>query len=427
MKRIVVYAGTRNLYPAMKTAVNSLLKNNHVDRVVLLIEDDEFPFHMPGNVVTMNVSGQTYFPEDGANTANRWTYMCLMRCVLTKLLPDEHRVLWLDCDTIVDGDISELFEMDMQGNYFAGCREHIKGDYINAGVLLMDLDAIRRDDIDNVLVCVLNHQKLELPDQDAINDVAKGHILFIDSKFNVCPFTEPPEKQLIIHYAARIRFDHDPLYRKYSDEKFALRTLIAVPTYGAVDPDFMKSFIDMQNPEGTTYTIIKNSLIYNARNTIAQEAIRHGFDRVLWLDSDMMFAPDTLLKLAEDMDTGLDYVSALYFQRTFPTKPVVYSDIWYGVTNNEAFAGAKNITEYPDGLFEIAGSGFGCVLTSTLLLKTLVDRYGAPFTPMMGLGEDLAFCWRAKQNGYKMYCDSRIKCGHIGTTLYNEEVWKGQG
>ena len=110
--------------------------------------------------------------------------------------------------------------------------------------------------------------------------------------------------------------------------------------------------------------------------------------------------------------------------RTSPTKPVIYSDVWYKITQNEASAGANNLEKYPDGVFEIGASGFGCVMTSVLMLKKLVERYGSPFTPMMGLGEDLAFCWRAKQNGYRLFCDSRIKCGHIGTMEYNEDLYK---
>ena len=57
-------------------------------------------------------------------------------------------------------------------------------------------------------------------------------------------------------------------------------------------------------------------------------------------------------------------------------------------------------------------------MTSVELLKKLVDKYGAPFTPMMGLGEDLSFCLRVTATGSKMYCDSRIMCGHIGQKVY---------
>ena len=59
--KVVLYAGTRNVYEQMYTSLKSLLWNTPVDRVYLLIEDDEFPFELPENVHPMNVSGQDYF------------------------------------------------------------------------------------------------------------------------------------------------------------------------------------------------------------------------------------------------------------------------------------------------------------------------------------------------------------------------------
>ena len=200
-----------------------------------------------------------------------------------------------------------------------------------------------------------------------------------------------------------------------------VKTLIAVPCFDMVHADFMRCLVQMDKDENTTLAVLKNSLIYNARNTIAKNAILYGFDRVLWLDSDITFEKDLLERLSEDMDTGLDYVSGVYAMRVKNGKPVVYSDVWYKIEDNEAFSGATNVLDIPESLFEIAGSGFGCVMISVSLLKKLVDLYGAPFTPMMGLGEDLAFCWRVKQNGGKMYCDGRIRCGHIGQNVYGVE------
>ena len=429
MRRVAVYAGTRNLYKEMRTAVVSLLTNNQMDRVYLLIEDDAFPYEMPENVLAVNVSKQKFFPEDGPNYKSKWTYMAMIRIALSKMFPREKRMLWLDCDTIVDADISELFDMDMDENYFAGVKEHRKSrdgkSYINTGVLLMNLEQIRWDRLDDKLISVLNSKKLELPDQDAINMLARGRIIFIDSKYNVCPFTRPPEEMKIYHFAAREIFDNDPLYKKYSlDKTGPTRILIAVPCFDMVNTDFMKSLLDLEKTEGTSYTVIKNSLIYNARNLIAQNAIRHGFDRVLWLDSDIVCEPDALIRLSEDLDNGYDFVSGLYFMRSMPTKPVIYSEIIYEVRENEATTGAKNVLDYPkDSLFSVAGAGFGCVMTSVVLLKKLVEKFGAPFTPMMGLGEDLAFCYRAKKVGAKLYCDSRVKCGHIGTVTINESFY----
>ena len=67
MRKVAVYAGTRNLYEAMRVSVTSLLKNNELDSVFLLIEDDLFPYTMPAEVCAVNVSKQQFFPADGAN------------------------------------------------------------------------------------------------------------------------------------------------------------------------------------------------------------------------------------------------------------------------------------------------------------------------------------------------------------------------
>lgn len=207
-------------------------------------------------------------------------------------------------------------------------------------------------------------------------------------------------------------------------ERNVMKTLIAVPCFDMVHTDFMRSLMDLQKPDGTCYTVIKNSLIYNARNTICTEAIRHGFDRVMWLDSDVICEPDALIRLSEDMDAGYDLVSGLYFKRQKGTQPLIFRDIVYEVRENTAHTGARVYTDYPrDSLFRIAGAGFGCVLTSVRLIKDLVDRYGAPFTPLMGIGEDVAFCYRASQIGAELWCDSRVKCGHIGQSVFDEECY----
>ena len=44
---------------------------------------------------------------------------------------------------------------------------------------------------------------------------------------------------------------------------------------------------------------------------------------------------------------------------------------------------------------------------------------------MLGFGEDLAFCLRVKDLGKKVYCDSRIKVGHIGYKTFGEDDING--
>ena len=189
--------------------------------------------------------------------------------------------------------------------------------------------------------------------------------------------------------------------------------------------EFARAFLAMEKGE-SQYTFIVNTLIYTARNVIARNAVNMGFDRVLWLDSDILVEPDTMTKLAADMDQGRDYVSGVYYMRTLPTKPVVYTDVWWKVNADNVETGSKNVEQMPDGIFEIAGSGFGCAMTSAKLLTAMVDRYGAPFAPLMGMSEDLSFCWRVQQAGIKMYCDPAVKVGHIGQYVYTEGDWRNE-
>ena len=199
--------------------------------------------------------------------------------------------------------------------------------------------------------------------------------------------------------------------------------LIAVPCLDMMQTGFVASLVGMQRVGACKHSFLANSLVYDARNMLAAEAIDTGADRVLFLDSDMAFGVDLMQRLADDMDEGCDFVSGLYFGRRFPLKPLVYKSVAIVDTKDGLKGKTEAYSDYPeDALFPIAGSGFGAVMLSTKLLKDVYDTCGYPFAPMPGvLGEDLAFCLRAKQLGYMLYCDSRIKLKHIGSFRYGEE------
>lgn len=203
-----------------------------------------------------------------------------------------------------------------------------------------------------------------------------------------------------------------------------MKTLIGIPCMDMVHTGFFKAFTDL-NKAGASYTVLQNTLIHDSRNIIAANAIKAGFDRIMWFDSDMTFEPDTLERLSADMDTGLDFVTGVYYTRKPPKiRPVIYKELWWDLQENgEVYSGATNFTDYPEGIFEIAGAGFGCCLTSVDLIKRVGDEFGSPFAPIHGMGEDLSFCWRVQQIGAKMYCDGGVQCGHIGQFVYNKE-WK---
>ena len=207
-----------------------------------------------------------------------------------------------------------------------------------------------------------------------------------------------------------------------------MKTLIAVPCFDMIHEGFASSMLELVKPGETVYSSVKNTLIYQARNRIAANAVKDGFDRVMWFDSDVTFPENTLVQLMRDMDeTGADIVSGLYFLRKPNTKPVVFDNVVWDLDKetNTVQTGATYLEDYPeDSLFECAGIGFGCVLTTVDILNRVGEKYSTPFTPLVGLGEDLSFCWRAAQIGAKIMCDSRVKCGHIGQVEFNEEWYK---
>ena len=205
-----------------------------------------------------------------------------------------------------------------------------------------------------------------------------------------------------------------------------MKTLIAIPCMDMVHTTFMKSVIGLERVGECRFSLTCSSLVYDARNTLAKQAVTEDFDRVLWLDSDMDFNPDLLKLLTKDMDEGKELVSGLYFKRKAPVKPVIYKEVGYyhDKTNDSVTPIAVSYEDYPkDTIFPIAGCGFGGVLMSVDLINRVGKEFGLPFSPILGFGEDLSFCKRVSQLGVEMYCDSRVKMGHVGLGTVTEETY----
>ncbi len=204
-----------------------------------------------------------------------------------------------------------------------------------------------------------------------------------------------------------------------------MRILVAIPCMDMVHTAFMDALLKLQPVGETEFAITCSSLIYNARNLLAQKAIDENFDRILWLDSDMVFHPDLLQRLSADLDEGREFVTGLYFRRKNKIKPVIFKNLGYTKNGRELSPFAKTYEDYPkDSIFEIAAAGFGVAMTTTKLVKQLYAEYGAPFTPQPGFGEDMSFCIRCEQSGIPMYCDSRIKAGHVAQTIVTEKSYE---
>ena len=184
-----------------------------------------------------------------------------------------------------------------------------------------------------------------------------------------------------------------------------MRLLIAIPCMDTVRYEFAKSLANLckhLSEIGVDYELEwhATSLIYLAREEIANKAINDAFEYVLWLDSDMVFTPDhfdLLRSLKEDFATGI------YRSRRSPYAYVI-KDI------NDSSSRQRVI---PDEPFEVAACGFGFVLMKTEVLYKVRSNFMTTFTPTPSAGEDYAFCERWLKMGNRIIAHPDVRPSHI--------------
>ena len=187
----------------------------------------------------------------------------------------------------------------------------------------------------------------------------------------------------------------------------SIRLLIAVPTTDYVHADFVKSLARLQCELGRRRVeydveIQSGTLVYYARNRLANKAINENYTHVLWLDSDMVFDEQIVDDL---MEVGKEMVCGAFVSRRPPYGPCIYTSI---EKNN-----VKQVKDFGLRPFRVAGCGFAAVLTTVELLQAVNQKYGTCFQPTDYYGEDLAFCWRVNQLGREIWCEPTVRAGHI--------------
>ena len=197
-----------------------------------------------------------------------------------------------------------------------------------------------------------------------------------------------------------------------------MKILIAIPSMDEVPSQFAHSLATLRKVEECAVTFQIGSLIYTSRDELAKKSIEMEADYIFWLDSDMVFAPETLEKLWENRDKA-DILTGLYFRRVQPYTPVLFDQL----DIDDKGCHWTDFKEIPDEPFEVGGCGFGCVLMPTNIFFDVLSKFGAMFTPVASVGEDLSFCWRARQCGYKIACIPDVQLGHVGRYIITKEFY----
>ncbi len=193
---IHVACSTDDRYVAHSAAmIHSVLSHRGERRVIVHYLHDE---SVPADKLT-KLEGMTaamggtldsiLVPPELTEGLPEWEYISRtmwFRIFLPDLLPAVARVLYLDCDCLVLKPLDELFATDLDDAYVGSVANvpplHDLGriaslgiddprDYFNSGVLLLNLDCMRRDRCAERLreFGVANKRNLVLPDQDTLN------------------------------------------------------------------------------------------------------------------------------------------------------------------------------------------------------------------------------------------------------------------
>ena len=224
----ICFASDDNYAPYLKVAIYSLLCNRNRERSYdIIILHKRISKEHQGEILGLAdgksgvsirfvnvVEADRELQSDvGCYYAVETNYRLLL---FSKLFQNYRRMLYLDCDIIVTGDVGELFDVDLEGKSAAGvedvgfrwlaytkraifldnkpynvlnyCTDVLgmkdPGGYVNAGVLLFDLEKCRQKVSFRDVVETLHSRNFFYNDQDVLNILLEGNVKQVDCKWN---------------------------------------------------------------------------------------------------------------------------------------------------------------------------------------------------------------------------------------------------
>lgn len=216
----VVFAADNNYVPMLTTTIHSMLENASPDSFydVVVLENGITGYNQNvmrdflarENVSVRFVNAGSLVAEYDLSTNNDHigieTYF---RFLIQDILPDYDKVLYLDSDLIVEGDVAKLYATDLQDDLLAAVRDvdflgnlnlkdgnrlryndetlHMKNpyDYFQAGVLVLNTEAMRAAHTVEEWLTFASNPDYIYNDQDVLNACCEGRVRYLDPRWNV--------------------------------------------------------------------------------------------------------------------------------------------------------------------------------------------------------------------------------------------------
>lgn len=196
-------------------------------------------------------------------------------------------------------------------------------------------------------------------------------------------------------------------------ENRILLAIIVPPDLG-VSLDFAQDIAAMQLPPGSNFLRVVNLPFGPARNQAAKTALENGY-HLAFLDADVRAPRDAFQRL---LDTKLDIVGGLYYQRFPPFMPVMFNQ---GRDDKGNPVRILPTNWKPGDLVPVDFLPSGLTLYRRRLLEAVFSRFPRPFewghdiAPVPSesgscppFSEDFVMSWRCKQLGFQPYCHTGI-------------------
>ncbi len=222
--------------PCLAVALNSMIKNSSKNRnykaIVLHQGLSEKNTNKLKALATENfeikitpMKNNFDVLDDRMSNRLRCDYFTLtiyFRLFIASMFTQYDKGIYIDSDVVVTDDIANLYDIEIGDNFIGACNDLSiadvpelvaytenavgvkKHEYINSGVLLMNLKKMRECDFEGHFLNLLNtyHFDSIAPDQDYINAICNGKIHYLDESWDTMPndAKKPLDKTNLIHY-----------------------------------------------------------------------------------------------------------------------------------------------------------------------------------------------------------------------------------
>lgn len=207
----VLYAGNKGAFDGILISVLSLVKHTKSPVAVYVLTmdlTDKNPAFLPidekcGDFldkIVKKANGESFVKImdvgdlyrstliDSPNAESSYTPYTFLRLLACKIPELPEKVLYLDADTVVNNDIMSLWKTDISEYEFGAVLDYygkifMGYKYVNAGVLLLNLNMIKKTHLFDKAIDMLNKKRIFLPDQTALNRLVKKKLI-LSRRFN---------------------------------------------------------------------------------------------------------------------------------------------------------------------------------------------------------------------------------------------------